>query len=157
MVLPPKCYIEHPITSNQYKVIANASAAKSLQSCPTLCDPTDGSPPGSYVHGILQARTLEWTAISFSRWLMRYFKFIFWTKSSESGVCCFFFNYSFIFNGLMIAASVLYSQPLSVPTATFHVLKGHVWLVAALLNCLGLGYNLQMFSDFALFTRENNH
>ena len=40
--------------------------AKSLQSCPTLCDPTDGSPPGSTVPGSLQARTLEWVAISFS-------------------------------------------------------------------------------------------
>ena len=42
------------------------SAAKSLQSCPTLCDPRDGSPPGSPIPGILQARTLEWVAISFS-------------------------------------------------------------------------------------------
>ena len=42
------------------------AAAKSLQSCPTLCDPIDGSPPGSSVLGILQARTLEWVAISFS-------------------------------------------------------------------------------------------
>ena len=40
--------------------------AKSLQSCPTLCDPIDGSPPGSSVPGILQARTLEWVATSFS-------------------------------------------------------------------------------------------
>ena len=46
---------------------AAATAAKSLQSCPTLCDPRDGSPPGSPVPGILQARTLEWVAISFSR------------------------------------------------------------------------------------------
>ena len=45
---------------------AVATAAKSLQSCPTLCDPTDGSPPGSPVPGIFQARTLEWVAISFS-------------------------------------------------------------------------------------------
>ena len=45
---------------------AAAAAAKSLQSCPTLCDPTDGSPPGSPIPGILQARTLEWVAISFS-------------------------------------------------------------------------------------------
>ena len=45
---------------------AAATAAKSLQSCPTLWDPTDGSPPGSAVLGILQARTLEWVAISFS-------------------------------------------------------------------------------------------
>ena len=43
-----------------------AATAKSLQSCPTLCDPIDGSPPGSAVPGILQARTLEWVAISFS-------------------------------------------------------------------------------------------
>ena len=43
-----------------------AAAAKSLQSCPILCDPIDGSPPGSPVPGILQARTLEWVAISFS-------------------------------------------------------------------------------------------
>ena len=43
-----------------------AAAARSLQSCPTLCDPMDGSPPGSPVPGILQARTLEWDAISFS-------------------------------------------------------------------------------------------
>ena len=42
------------------------AAAKSLQLCPTLCDPLDGSPPGSPVPGILQARTLEWVAISFS-------------------------------------------------------------------------------------------
>ena len=45
---------------------AAAAAAKSLQSCPTLCDPRDGSPPGSPIPGILQARTLEWVAISFS-------------------------------------------------------------------------------------------
>ena len=45
---------------------AAAAAAKSLQSCPTLCDPIDGSPPGSPVPGILQARALEWVAISFS-------------------------------------------------------------------------------------------
>ena len=45
---------------------AAAAAAKSLQSCPTLCDPIDSNPPGSPVPGILQARTLEWVAMSFS-------------------------------------------------------------------------------------------
>ena len=50
----------------KYMLPAAAAAAKSLQSCPTLCDPIDGSPPGSPVPGILQARTLEWVAISFS-------------------------------------------------------------------------------------------
>ena len=44
-----------------------AAAAKSLQSCPTLCDPIDGSPPGSPVHGIFRARVLEWGAIAFSK------------------------------------------------------------------------------------------
>ena len=49
------------------KIMASCPiAAKSLQSCPTLCDPIDGSPPGSPVPGILQARTLEWVTISFS-------------------------------------------------------------------------------------------
>ena len=47
-------------------VAAAAAAAKSLQLCPTLCDPIDGSPPGSTIPGILQARTLEWVAIAFS-------------------------------------------------------------------------------------------
>ena len=48
------------------KTAAAAAAAKSLQLCPTLCDPIDGSPPGSLVPGILQAKILEWVAISFS-------------------------------------------------------------------------------------------
>ena len=47
-------------------MLSAAAAARSLQSCPTLRDPMDGSPPGSSVHGILQARVLEWGAIAFS-------------------------------------------------------------------------------------------
>ena len=55
------------VTFKSYpRVRAAAAAAKSLQSCPTLCDPREGSPPGSPIPGILQARTLEWVAISFS-------------------------------------------------------------------------------------------
>ena len=54
------------LTVSFSSLAAAAAAAKSLQSCPTLCDPIDGSPPGSPVPGILQARTLEWVAISFS-------------------------------------------------------------------------------------------
>ena len=62
---------EERLSSSHYKIqceaaAAAAAAAKSLQSCPTLCDPVDGSPSGSPVPGILQARTLEWVAISFS-------------------------------------------------------------------------------------------
>ena len=48
-------------------LLFNMLSAKSLQLCPTLCDPRDDSPPGSAIPGILQARTLEWVAISFSR------------------------------------------------------------------------------------------
>ena len=60
-----KVYYANKRTLNMTKWRKSA-AAKSLQSCPTLCDPIDGSPPGSPVPGILQARTLEWAAISFS-------------------------------------------------------------------------------------------
>ena len=56
---------EIPWTENLAGYSLAAAAAKSLQSCPTLCDPIDDSPPGSPVPGILQARTLEWVAISF--------------------------------------------------------------------------------------------
>ena len=55
-----------PCCLSVLQVKAAADAAKSLQSCLTLCDPVDGSPPGSPIPGILQARTLEWVAISFS-------------------------------------------------------------------------------------------
>ena len=57
---------EHAHTEEYLGKAAAAAAAKSLQSCPTLCDPIDGSPPGSPIPGILQARTLEWGAITFS-------------------------------------------------------------------------------------------
>ena len=56
----------HTISFNPHNIHAAAAAAKSLQSCLTLCDPIDCSPPGSTVHAILQTRTLEWVAISFS-------------------------------------------------------------------------------------------
>ena len=56
----------HPMTSFSISYLAAATAAKSLQLCPTLCDPIDGSPPGSPIPGILQTRTLDWVAISFS-------------------------------------------------------------------------------------------
>ena len=55
-----------PNRGQSLSLTSSAAAAKPLQSCPTLCDPIDGSPPGFPVPGILQARTLEWVAISFS-------------------------------------------------------------------------------------------
>ena len=73
MALNPFTLFLHPSPSSvpgifhlpQLKLYILNTAAKSLQLCPTLCDPIDGSPPGSPVPGILQARTLEWVAISF--------------------------------------------------------------------------------------------
>ena len=56
-----------PVSQGYAAAAAAAAAAKSLQLCPTLCDPIDGSPPGSPVPGILQARILEWVAISSSK------------------------------------------------------------------------------------------
>ena len=66
--MPESTYIDRHIPSLFTLLISmcKAAAAKSLQSCPTLCNPIDGSPPGSPVPGILQAGTLEWVAISFS-------------------------------------------------------------------------------------------
>ena len=76
-------HVSLQIKSNSLKLLRQASlillvlpafapGAKSLQSCPALCDPIDGSPPGSPVPGILQARTLEWVAISFSNaWMWK--------------------------------------------------------------------------------------
>ena len=59
--------IQSEVSQKEKTLIEYApAAAKLLQSCPTLCDPIDGSPPGSPIPGILQARTLEWVAISFS-------------------------------------------------------------------------------------------
>ena len=58
--------LSHPHMTSGKTIALTAAAAKSLQSCPTLCDPLDGSPPGCPVPGLLQARTLEWVDISFS-------------------------------------------------------------------------------------------
>ena len=69
------CYLWNWLISKlAHKGLFTATAAKSLQSCPTLCNPIDSSPPGFPVPGILQARTVEWVAISFSnawKWKMK--------------------------------------------------------------------------------------
>ena len=69
-----------------YYLCTATAAAASLQSCPTLCDPKDGSPPGSPVPGILQARTLEWVAISFSSAAISFSSARKWKVKSESEV-----------------------------------------------------------------------
>ena len=65
---PTTCSLTPPLWEQVWQFVWNnaAAAAKSLQSCLTLCDPIDGGPPGSPIPGILQARTLKWVAISFS-------------------------------------------------------------------------------------------
>ena len=69
MCLPFHCgYVLH---YSEGHLITPAAAAKSLQSCPTLCDPIDGSPPGSPVPGIFQARVLEWGAMALSELLLK--------------------------------------------------------------------------------------
>ena len=75
----------------QFLIYRLTAAAKSLQSCPTLCDPIDSSPPGSPVPGILQARTLEWVAISFSsawKWKVKVKSLNYWS-SSDLLICMF--------------------------------------------------------------------
>ena len=69
-----KLYVGALFRSNLF--LAVTAAAKSLQSCQTLCDPRDGSPPGFPVPGFLQARTLEWVAISFSIWTLSLYYYI---------------------------------------------------------------------------------
>ena len=64
---PPSSSILAKPSAQRLEAHHNFHPAKSLQSCPTLCDPTDGSPPGSFVHGIFQARVLELVAIAFSK------------------------------------------------------------------------------------------
>ena len=78
---------------------AAAAAAKSLQSCLTLCDPIDGSPPGSPVPGILQARSLEWVAIPFSKYFSRYSKIpaIFETSQGFPAALCTYMLISQLF------------------------------------------------------------
>ena len=79
---PKQTFVQRPTMTNRPMnilaaslIIAAAAAAKSLQSCPTLCDPMDCSLPGFSVHGILQTRTLEWVAISFSSLIIREIQF----------------------------------------------------------------------------------
>ena len=84
-LLPPLS----PTVPGSRNFLAAPAAAKSLQSCPTLCDPIGGSPPGSPVPGILQARTLEWVAISFSNaWKWKWSRSVVSDSSWPHGLQC---------------------------------------------------------------------
>ena len=77
----PQFVVVHPV--KDFGIVNKAAAAaKSHQSCPTLCDPKDGSPPGSSVPGILQARILEWVAISKVNITIKEAIHVFWFPSA---------------------------------------------------------------------------
>ena len=99
-----------------------AAAAKSLQSCPTLCGPIDGSPPGSPVPGILQARTLEWVAISFSNAWKRKLK-----VKSFSRVRLFVTPWTSAYQApLSNLDSILKSRDITLPTK-IHIVKAIIF------------------------------
>ena len=119
------------------------AAAKSLQLCLTLCNPTDGSPPGSQVPGILQARTLEWVAISFSnawKWkvkvqvLSHVRLFVTWTAAYQAPPSMGFSRQEY-WSGVPLPAMHIFREPL-VPSDP-QVLYG-VWLTEVNLPFLEL-------------------
>ena len=83
--------------ANHSSILASvaAAAAKSLQSCQTLCDPIDGSPPGSPVPGILQARTQEWVAIPFSPSVVFLYFFALFTEEGLLSLLAILWNFAF--------------------------------------------------------------
>ena len=114
-----------------------AAAVKSLQLCPTLCDPIDGSPPGSPVPGILQARTLEWVAISFSNaWK--------WTQlcptQQPHGLQPTRFSVYGIFQARVLAWGAS-GKPLVEPINSQHcpLSVRHDWMTSLSLSCIGEG------------------
>ena len=107
-------------------------SAKSLQSCPTLCDPTDGSPPGSPVPGILQARTLEWVAISFSnawKWKVK-------VKSlSHVGLLATPWDCSLPGSSIH---GIFQARVLEWGAIAFSDLNSHIYTFAHITRCLGM-------------------
>ena len=105
----------------------DTAAAKSLQSCPTLCDPIDGSPPGSTVPGILQARTLEWVAISFSsawKWKVKSLSHVWllatrWTAAYQAPLSMRFSRHEY-WSGVPLPSPIWWYWPLSFQTFFFN-------------------------------------
>ena len=111
-----------------------AATAKSLQSCPTLCDPIDSSPPGSAVPGVLQARTLDWAAISFSnalKWKMKVKTLSRvrlcatpWTAAHQAPPSMGFSRQE-CWSGVPLPSLTWYYSPSQFGLATFQVLNSH--------------------------------
>ena len=119
--------------------IAAAAAAKSLQLCPTLCDPIDGSPPGSSVPGILQARRLEWVAISFSNA---------WKVKSESEVAQ---SYPTLHDPMdcSLPGSCIHGI-FQASVLEWGAIYKHIWLYI-LRFIFSLGFNMLWYNLFYLF------
>ena len=140
-----------------------AAAAKSLQSCPTLCSPIDGSPPGSTVPGILQARTLEWVAISFSnawKWKVKV-KSLSHVRLTEAALGLFSWTYTpslkcrvfmWLTFALPVRISMYHSQkvfgmqcslkPAHVQSASSHILS--MW---SFVSCWGVSLCPRLLAD----------
>ena len=112
-------------------IVAAAAAAKSLQSCPTLCNSVDGSPPGSAVSGILQARTLKWAAISFSRawkWKVKVKSLSDTATNRKYGVdptyyrVCFSYAYIPFWSKCKLISSIRWKQKCSLIIYLLHIL-----------------------------------
>ena len=118
-----------PVWGNVCQV--TTTTTKSLQSCPTLCDPTDGSPPGSPIPGILQARTLEWVAISFSNFV----------RLTHSKLPQFFPSpNSEHWKGVSMYSSHFYTHTVHSSQIMFPLLEGRIPIVCKLSEILhGIG------------------
>ena len=139
------------------KYILHTAAAKSLQSCPTLCDPRDDSPPGSPVPGILQARTLEWVAISSSnawKWKVKVKSLSRvrpsatpWTAAHQAPPSMGFSRQE-SWSGVPLPSPIFYIQ--STSQFMFPGLNSHMWLVAAVLGSTTLDSIVRFVKSLSL-------
>ena len=142
---------------------AAAAAAKSLQSCPTLCDPIDGSPSGSTIPGILQPRTLERVAISFSnawKWKVKVKSLsrfrLFWTPwtASYQAPPSMWFSRQEYWSGVPLPSPVfLLDHTILITVASLYSVKSRVWFkLCSLKNVLAV-WGLLSLGSFRLFLR----
>ena len=141
---------------------AAAAAAKSLQSCPTLCDPIDGSPTGSPVPGILQARTLEWVAISFSnawKWKVKVKSLSRvqllatpWTAAYQAPPSMGFSRQEY-WSGVPLPCQITFTPPLE-PVLTVIFLWCLLWCLAQWMNFCWLGPYANFILDKSFFRKD---
>ena len=125
-----------------YLVDPAAAAAKSLQLCLTLCDPIDGSPPGSPIPGILQARTLEWVAISFSnvwKWSRVWLLAIPWIAAHQAPLSMGFSRQEYWSGVTWLILNNLYPPDLPLPLQLSSDQKAKTWKCCVDVTYLGSG------------------